>query len=93
MGLKIGRSIVDIFLVRHIIEDYMEEKNITDVNLVDEKIIQQKYDQIMERQKKDFPYIQCPKCNFISYNSNDIKHKYCGHCHEWHEDMELEEAK
>jgi hypothetical protein len=31
--------------------------------------------------------IKCPRCGFVSYNSNDVKHKYCGKCHEWHEFM------
>lgn len=87
MGLIIGRSVIDILLVGRIIEDYMKENNITDSTLVDEKTIQDKYNQIMERQKTEFPHIKCPQCHLISYNSNDIKHKFCGNCHEWHEDM------
>lgn len=31
--------------------------------------------------------ITCPQCGMTSYNLNDIKEKYCGHCHQWHEDM------
>lgn len=92
MGLKIGRSIIDIFLAAKIIENNMKENNITDPNLVDEKIIQEKYNEIMERQTSEFPHIRCPQCNFISYNSNDIKYKYCGHCNEWHEFMELKNS-
>jgi hypothetical protein len=29
--------------------------------------------------------IKCLKCGMISYNEYDIKHKYCGHCHEYHD--------
>lgn len=31
-------------------------------------------------------YIQCLTCNLKSYNKNDIKEKYCGHCHKFHYD-------
>jgi hypothetical protein len=30
------------------------------------------------------PSITCPQCGWISYNFNDIKEKYCGHCHLFH---------
>lgn len=30
-------------------------------------------------------YIACPKCGAQSFNPNDIKHRYCGNCHEFHE--------
>jgi len=29
--------------------------------------------------------IICGKCGRISYNANDIKFLYCGHCHQFHE--------
>lgn len=29
--------------------------------------------------------IQCLICGLISYNQNDIKQKYCSHCHIFHE--------
>jgi len=29
--------------------------------------------------------IKCLKCGMTSYNPNDVKHKYCGNCHEFHE--------
>ena len=28
-------------------------------------------------------HITCPKCGMKSYNENDIKHGYCGNCHEF----------
>jgi hypothetical protein len=28
--------------------------------------------------------IRCDQCGSASYNSNDIKHKYCGRCHKYH---------
>lgn len=31
--------------------------------------------------------ITCPICNKTSYHPEDIKNKYCGFCHEWHENM------
>jgi ribosomal protein L37E len=27
--------------------------------------------------------ITCPVCGRTSYNPNDIKEGYCGHCHDW----------
>ena len=35
----------------------------------------------------DFPSIKCPKCLKVSYDENDIKHKFCGACNEWHSHM------
>lgn len=29
--------------------------------------------------------ILCLVCGLISYNPNDVKEKYCGHCHIFHE--------
>jgi len=40
----------------------------------------------------DFPSITCPQCGMVSYNTNDIEHKYCGNCHEWHEHMLAKKA-
>ena len=31
--------------------------------------------------------IECPKCLRISFNADDIRHRYCGACHEFHDDM------
>ena len=33
--------------------------------------------------------IQCLRCGRISYNAGNIAKKYCGGCHEFHEDMEV----
>ena len=30
--------------------------------------------------------IECLCCGLVSYNINDIMHKYCGFCHMFHED-------
>lgn len=30
--------------------------------------------------------ITCPLCGWTSYNPNDIAHRYCGHCHIFHDD-------
>lgn len=26
---------------------------------------------------------KCPQCGMVSHNSNDVKHRYCVHCHEF----------
>jgi hypothetical protein len=33
------------------------------------------------------PSITCPTCGRTSYNANDIREEYCGHCHQFHRDM------
>jgi hypothetical protein len=33
----------------------------------------------------DEPYIKCKTCSLTSYNPNDIKEKFCGRCHKFHE--------
>lgn len=35
--------------------------------------------------------ITCNRCGRTSYNLNDVKHKYCGHCHVFHEDQDPSE--
>lgn len=34
--------------------------------------------------------ITCLLCGRTSYHPDDVKHKYCGHCHIFHEDLEQE---
>lgn len=29
------------------------------------------------------PCLMCPKCANVSYNINDVREGYCGHCHDW----------
>lgn len=33
--------------------------------------------------------ITCPKCGRTSRNPNDVQNRYCGACHEYHDDMDL----
>lgn len=33
----------------------------------------------------DEPYIKCKVCDLTSYNPNDIREKFCGRCHKFHE--------
>lgn len=34
----------------------------------------------------------CPRCGWASYNPNDAKYRYCGHCHVFVDDvMKIEE--
>lgn len=37
---------------------------------------------------KDKCSITCLKCGRTSHNLNDVKHRYCGHCHVFHEDID-----
>lgn len=27
--------------------------------------------------------IICPRCQMVSFNPNDVREGYCGHCHDW----------
>lgn len=33
--------------------------------------------------------ITCPQCHWTSYNPNDVRCEYCGHCHQYHDTMVL----
>jgi hypothetical protein len=33
------------------------------------------------------PYIVCPKCGMVSHNPNDVRERYCGNCHAFHDDL------
>jgi hypothetical protein len=33
--------------------------------------------------------IRCHKCQKVSYHPKDIKERYCGHCHVFHEESLL----
>lgn len=35
--------------------------------------------------------IQCLVCESISYNKNDIREKYCGRCHQYHDILKLQQ--
>jgi hypothetical protein len=37
----------------------------------------------------DQPSFTCPDCGAKSYNPNDIREGYCGRCHRWTGDQEL----
>lgn len=31
--------------------------------------------------------IRCPQCGLTSYNPNDVRERYCGNCHQYHDTM------
>lgn len=31
--------------------------------------------------------ITCPQCGRTSHHPDDVRERYCGHCHQWHKDM------
>lgn len=33
------------------------------------------------------PFIECPVCHWRSHNPFDISFRYCGHCHQFHDDL------
>jgi ribosomal protein L37E len=34
---------------------------------------------------KGQPYIECAQCGMRSFHSEDIKHKFCAKCNNWHD--------
>lgn len=41
----------------------------------------------LQRKIEEEPSITCPKCGRTSYHPKDIEERYCGFCHEWHNNM------
>jgi hypothetical protein len=39
--------------------------------------------------KEWYPSIECPKCRRISYNPHDIQQRYCGACHQYHDQLQI----
>ncbi len=33
--------------------------------------------------------VTCPQCGMVSHNRNDVAHRYCGNCHQFHDQMLL----
>lgn len=33
------------------------------------------------------PSITCPRCRLTSYHPSDIRERYCGFCHRFHDDL------
>lgn len=51
------------------------------------------YDLVVAQEAKRLVLaIRCQTCQQISYNPNDIKHRYCGACHVFHDDRPSSEA-
>jgi hypothetical protein len=36
------------------------------------------------------PYIVCPRCGTVSHHPMDITERYCGVCHQYHDDGEID---
>ena len=46
------------------------------------------YERVMARRGRltqTLPSTTCPRCHMTSYNPGDIRGRYCGNCHEWHD--------
>jgi hypothetical protein len=41
----------------------------------------------VEYNREQEPSITCPNCGMKSYNPSDVMHRYCGHCHKFHDDL------
>jgi len=37
--------------------------------------------------------IRCLICGFVSFNLNDVRERYCGHCHRFFEDPQLPDGQ
>lgn len=42
----------------------------------------------VDRDERDERFIHCYQCGYDSYNVNDIKELYCGHCNKFHHDSD-----
>ncbi len=40
-----------------------------------------------KKTEQDIPSITCPRCDLTSHNQEDIRHRYCGACHAYHEPL------
>jgi hypothetical protein len=38
-------------------------------------------------------HITCPICGRTSFSRDDVVHRYCGHCHRFHDEMTVEEIR
>jgi protein-arginine kinase activator protein McsA len=36
---------------------------------------------------EDQKAITCKRCKLTSYNPHDVEHRFCGHCHTFHDDI------
>jgi hypothetical protein len=39
------------------------------------------------------PFITCPLCGWTSFLEGDIVHRFCAHCHRFHDEMTTEEVQ
>lgn len=44
-----------------------------------------------DREPKDPPSITCPKCGRTSYHPRDVSERYCGNCHQFHENTGIDQ--
>jgi len=35
--------------------------------------------------------ITCRRCSMTSYSEGDVRHRYCGNCHQYHDAMAMEQ--
>jgi ribosomal protein L37E len=40
--------------------------------------------------KNDSTGIKCLTCGLTSWNHNDVQYKYCGNCHKFHNDINID---
>jgi ribosomal protein L37E len=50
-------------------------------------ITQMAVQNLNENVARESPSIVCPRCNKRSFHPKDIEERYCGFCHNWHENM------
>lgn len=51
------------------------------------KVAKKKGYVFMEHPQTKQQGIKCLTCNLTSYNTNDIRYRYCGYCHVFHDDF------
>jgi acetyl-CoA carboxylase beta subunit len=38
-------------------------------------------------------FITCPLCGWTSFSTDDVRHRFCGHCVRYHDEMDAREIR
>ena len=83
----------DIYAAYKLLESFVEVITTMDVKVCETAMRARKRGEELAAaeaaaQASGHPHITCPKCGMTSYNANDIRERYCGNCHQFHDHME-----
>ena len=72
----------DIYAAYKLLESFVEVIETMDVKVCELAMRARKRGEELTRES-----ITCPRCAMTSYNANDIRERYCGNCHQFHDEM------